>query len=327
MTEPTEAARRWATSSAPVKPAADVRGRIGIPGSVVGLHRPPARPQRRPPATGGRVDGGAERSQEERLLFKRYLHAGDERAREQLIARFLPLARLLAWRYRRADEPLDDLVQVATLGMIKAVDRFDPDREVTFSTYAVPTILGELKRHLRDRTWSVRVPRDLQDLALKAEATVAMLSRDLRRSPSIAEISVALAAGEEQVRKALEAAEAYRATSLEAPRGTGEDDGQSLGDTLSTDEHGFALAEHRATLESLLKAITPREREVLRLRFEEEMTQSEIGELIGVSQLHVSRLIRRAVASLRAAADVGEVEPAQRRGPSRSGATGRCRGP
>ncbi|MDP9401148.1 MAG: SigB/SigF/SigG family RNA polymerase sigma factor [Actinomycetota bacterium] len=248
---------------------------------------------------------GAERTREDRLLFERYLRDGDQRAREELVARFLPLARQLARRYQRAEEPLDDLVQVASLGLIKAIDRFDPERQVAFSSYAVPTILGELKRHFRDRTWSVRVPRDLQELALRVDKVVASLSRDLRRAPSVSEIATAVQVSEEQVLEALEAAGAYRATSLEAPRG-GEDEGDTLGDSVGTDEGGFALAEDRATLGRLLTAISPREREVLRLRFEEDMTQAEIGEIIGVSQMQVSRLIRQAVARLRSAADAGE---------------------
>ena len=243
---------------------------------------------------------GPEREAEDRELFVR-LKAGDTAARDQLAERFLPLARQLARRYQRADEPLDDLVQVASLGLIKAIDRFDPAREVAFSSYAVPTILGELKRHFRDRTWSVRVPRDLQELALKVDKAVATLSRDLRRQPSIPEIAEAVAAGEEDVLEALEAAGAYRATSFDAPRSSDEEGGDSLADALGTTEAGFGLAEQRATLERLMAAITPREREVLRLRFVEDLTQAEIGERIGVSQMQVSRLIRQSLARLRTA--------------------------
>jgi RNA polymerase sigma-B factor len=143
------------------------------------------------------------RAREERELFQRHLGVGDPRARDELIERFLPLARQLARRYQRAEEPLDDLVQVASIGLIKAIDRFDPSREVAFSSYAVPTILGELKRHFRDRTWSVRVPRDLQELALKVDRAVADLSRDLHRQPTVAEIAGAVEANEEQVLEAL----------------------------------------------------------------------------------------------------------------------------
>jgi RNA polymerase sigma-B factor len=243
--------------------------------------------------------------EDEHELFVRYLRHGDQRAREQLVARFLPLARQLARRYQRADEPLDDLVQVASLGLLKAIDRFDPDREVVFSSYAVPTILGELKRHFRDRTWSVRVPRDLQELALRVDRTVTQLSLELRRSPSVAEIAAAVGASDEQVLEALEAAGAYRAASLDGPRGGAaeEDPGESLAETYGSDEEGFDLAEHRATLAPLLASISARERKVLELRFGEDLTQAEIGARVGVSQMQVSRLIRQALARLRAAAE------------------------
>ncbi len=234
-------------------------------------------------------------------LFVR-AHDGDARAREQLIERYLPLARRLARRYQRAEEPLEDLVQVASLGLIKAVDRFDIGREVVFSSYAVPTILGELRRHFRDRTWSVRVPRDLQELALRVDHAVTRLSVGQRRSPSVSEIAHAVGASDEQVLDALEAAAAYRATSLDASRLAthGEEAGESVADTLGTHEGGFQRAEERATLEPLLARLTPRERVVLRLRFGADLTQAEIGERIGVSQMQVSRLIRQALGRMRA---------------------------
>src|SRR5919199_670094 len=193
-------------------------------------------------------------------------------------------------RYQRPDEPFDDLFQVACLGLVKAIDRFDLEREVAFSSYAVPTILGEIKRHFRDRTWSVRVPRDLQELALRVDKKVAQLSTDLRRQPTVSEIAEATGATEEEVLEALEASGAYRATSLETPRGGEAEDG--------------------ATLAQLLRAVTPREREVLRLRFEYDLTQAEIGERIGVSQMQVSRIIRQSIARLRSVARTGEEGPA-----------------
>lgn len=260
-----------------------------------------------PAASSGR---GAERSREDRELFVRH-RAGDVQAREQLVARFLPLARQLARRYQRASEPLDDLLQVASMGLIKAIDRFDPAREIAFSSYAVPTILGEIKRHFRDRTWAVRVPRDLQELSLKVDRAVGELSEDLRRQPSVAEIGEAVGADEEDVLEALQAGGAYRAISFEAPRGgDGEEDSTTLADSIGVDEHGFDRAEERATLARLLASVTPREREVLRMRFEEDMTQAEIGAVIGVSQMQVSRVIRQALARLRAAAELGEAPPA-----------------
>lgn len=227
--------------------------------------------------------------------------SGDSHARELLIERYLPLARRLARRYQRTDEPMDDLVQVASLGLIKAVDRFDAGREVAFSSYAVPTILGELKRHFRDRTWSVRVPRDLQELALRVDQTVSSLSSDSGRSPSVSEIAQALDLDEERVLEALAAASAYRAGSLDAPRAgaQGEDQGETLADSIGAAESGFEQAEQRATLEPLLARVSARERTVLRLRFAEGMTQAEIGERIGVSQMQVSRLIRQSLVRLR----------------------------
>jgi RNA polymerase sigma-B factor len=250
---------------------------------------------------------GAERTREDRELFLRY-RDGDSEARDQLVERFLPLARQLARRYQRASEPLDDLLQVASMGLIKAIDRFDADREIAFSSYAVPTILGEIKRHFRDRTWAVRVPRDLQELTLKVDRAVGELSEDLRRQPSVAQIAEAVGADEEDVLEALQAGGAYRAVSLEAPRGGdgGEEDATTLAESIGVDEEGFDRAEERATLAQLLTSVSPREREVLRMRFEEDMTQAEIGAVIGVSQMQVSRVIRQALARLRAAADTDE---------------------
>jgi RNA polymerase sigma-B factor len=230
---------------------------------------------------------------------------GDNQAREMLVERYLPLARRLARRYQRTDEPMDDLVQVASLGLIKAVDRFDAGREVVFSSYAVPTILGELKRHFRDRTWSVRVPRDLQELALRVDQTVTALSSDSGRSPSVSEIAKALTLDEERVLEALAAAGAYRAGSLDAPRAgsAGDEQGETLADAIGATESGFEQAEQRATLEPLLERVSARERTVLRLRFAEGMTQAEIGTRIGVSQMQVSRLIRQSLVRLREGLD------------------------
>jgi RNA polymerase sigma-B factor len=238
----------------------------------------------------------------DRELFA-HVRAGDERAREQLAKRYLPLARRLARRYQRSEEPLDDLEQVASLGLLKAIDRFDADRDVAFSSFAVPTILGEVKRHFRDRTWSVRVPRDLQELALRVDRAAAELSLDRHRAPTVSELAEAVGATEEQVLEALRAAEAYHAGSLDAPRAgraDAETPGESLADALGEEEQGFERAEERATLAPLLAHVSHRERLVLVLRFGEDMTQAEIGERIGVSQMQVSRLIRQALARLRA---------------------------
>ena len=233
-------------------------------------------------------------------LFAR-VRAGDVRAREELIERYLPLARRLARRYQRTEEPIDDLVQVASLGLLKAVDRYDARRETAFSSFAVPTILGELRRHFRDRTWSVRVPRELQELALRVDKAAAALAAESSRAPTVAEIAAVVNVSEEQVLDAMQAASAYRAGSLDAPRGgAGEEaSGETVADSIGVDEGGFARAEERATLEPMLAHITERERLVLRLRFGEDLTQAEIGERIGISQMQVSRLIRQAIARLR----------------------------
>ncbi len=249
-----------------------------------------------PPSARG---SGAERTREDRELFVRYHRDGDARARDQLVERFLPLARQLARRYQRAGEPLDDLLQVASLGLIKAIDRFDPDREIAFSSYAVPTILGEIKRYFRDRTWAVRVPRDLQELTLKVDRSVGKLSEDLRRQPSVAEIATAVGAEEEDVLEALQAGGAYRAVSFDAPRTGSDEDVATIGDSVGIQEDGFARAEERATLGRLLGRLSERDREIIRMRFEEDMTQAQIAEVVGVSQMQVSRLIRQAIERMR----------------------------
>jgi RNA polymerase sigma-B factor len=255
--------------------------------------KPPAAPR----------GSGPERSREDRDLFFRYHREGDTSARDQLVERFLPLARQLARRYQRASEPLDDLLQVASLGLIKAIDRFDPDRDIAFSSYAVPTILGEIKRYFRDRTWAVRVPRDLQELTLRVDRAVGELSEQLHRQPSVKEIGEAVGADQEEVLEALQAGGAYRAVSFDAPRVGGDEEVTTIGDSVGIDEHGFDRAEERATLQTLMSTVTPRERDVLRMRFGQDMTQAEIGAVIGVSQMQVSRIIRQAISRLRAAAD------------------------
>jgi RNA polymerase sigma-B factor len=237
-------------------------------------------------------------------LFARIRIDRDTTARELLVERYLPLARRLARRYQHTDEPIEDLVQVASIGLLKAVDRFDCSRDVMFSSYAVPTILGELKRHFRDRTWSVRVPRDLQELALRVDQTVTRLSLGQRRSPSVAEVAKAVEVSEEQVLEALEAMGAYRTTSLDSPRSSRDEETESVAEGLGAPDRGFDRAEERATLDPLMGRISERERTVLRLRFGDDLTQAEIGERIGVSQMQVSRLIRQALTCLRAGVEV-----------------------
>jgi RNA polymerase sigma-B factor len=245
-------------------------------------------------------DGRAARTRADRALLER-AHAGDQAAREQLVQRFLPLARQLARRYQRGGEQLDDLIQVASLGLLKSIDRFDPTRETAFSRFAVPTILGELKRHFRDKGWSVRVPRDLQELAVRLEPTGEELARELGRAATPMELAERLGVTLEQVLEAREAAGAYRAVSLDRPRDEDED-GDGIGAVFGVEDPGFGEAENAATVQHLMRVLTDREREVLRLRFEEDLTQAEIGVRIGVSQMHVSRIIRQAIGRLRAAA-------------------------
>ena len=245
----------------------------------------------------------AARAQEDRRLLIRYHREGDPAAREQLVTRFLPLARQLARRYQRGGEQLDDLIQVASLGLLKAIDRFDPARETAFSSFAVPTILGELKRHFRDKGWSVRVPRDLQELAVKVDRVGDEMSRELGRAPTPAELAERTGTTLEQVLEAREASAAYRAVSLDRPRSEDEEEGDSFADAFGVVDPGFGLAEDSATVERLMRVLNEREREVLRLRFAEDLTQSEIGQRVGVSQMHVSRLIRQSIARLRDEAD------------------------
>jgi RNA polymerase sigma-B factor len=247
------------------------------------------------------MNGEVSRADRDRELLLRYRDAGDLRARDELVERFLPLARQLARRYQRANEPLDDLVQVASIGLIKAVDRFDPDRGTAFSSYAVPTILGELKRYFRDAGWAVHVPRGMQERVIALNQAVSKLSRELGRSPSPGELAESLQVPREDVLETMEAAIAYDATSLEAPRGDGE--GDSYAESLGAEDERFELIEYSAAIAPTLQALPERDRVVLHLRFVEDLTQSEIADRIGVSQMHVSRLIRRALTRLRTVAD------------------------
>ena len=242
------------------------------------------------------------RALEECALFERLARDGDPRDRATLVERFLPLARTLALRYQRSGEPFDDLLQVASVGLIKAIDGFDTSRGIAFSAYAVPTILGEIKRYFRDRTWAVHVPSHLQELTLRVDRAVGELAERLRRQPSVAEIVVAVGADEEAVLEALQAGGAYRARSFDEPSNSGGEDVVTLGESIGVAEHGFARVEARVTFAALLNVVTTREREVLRMRFEEDMTQAEIAVEIGASQMHVSRIIRGALARIRDAA-------------------------
>jgi RNA polymerase sigma-B factor len=236
-------------------------------------------------------------------LLRRYARTRDPQLRDQLFDRWMPLARQLARRYGRTTEPFEDLLQVASIGLLKALQGFDPERGKAFSSYAVPTIMGELKRYFRDRTWSVRMPRSLQELAIRVEDARDRLSGELGRSPSIAELAHAAGASEEDILEALQAGDAYHATSLDAQRTDEDDDGFSLADALGGPDHGFRLAEHRALLTCVLAELDDRDREIVRLRFEEDLTQHEIASIVGVSQMQVSRLLRRSLNVLRMAAE------------------------
>jgi RNA polymerase sigma-B factor len=250
------------------------------------------------------LDDPEQRTREDRRLLKRYHELGDISARDELIRRFLPLARQLARRYQRGNEPLDDLIQVASIGLVKAVDRFDPDRGSAFSSYAVPTILGELKRYFRDAGWAVHVPRGMQERVMSVNQAMARLARDLGRSPTAAEVADALGEDPEQVLEAMEAAIAYDAVSLDAPsRATDTEGADTYADSVGVVDERYELVEYAAAIAPTVRALPERDRLVLRLRFDEDLTQLEIAERIGVSQMHVSRLIRRALNRLRTVAD------------------------
>ena len=236
-----------------------------------------------------------------RRKFHEYARTRDRALRDDLVTAHMGLAEYLARRFTNRGEPLDDLVQVAALGLLKAVDRFDPERGLEFSTYATPTIVGELKRHFRDKGWAVRVPRRVQELHLRLGSVVSVLSQELGRSPTIGEIAQAAAVSEEEVLEAIEAGHAYRFTSLDAPARDEEE--MSLSAELGEEDQGLIDSEHRVTLSPLIAQFPPRERTILHLRFFEGMTQSEIAGRLGISQMHVSRLLARALAQLRSQAE------------------------
>jgi len=224
----------------------------------------------------------------------------DRLPREDLIARYLPLARHLARRYKGGGAEMDDLNQVAAYALVKAVDRFDPDRGIAFSSFAVPTIVGELKRHFRDHGWVVRVPREVQELKLKLDRMVTAMTGELGRSPTPAELAERSGASLEQVVEALGAHTAHYPDSLDRPMGEeGED---AVVQLVGGEDRGYEEVENAELVDGLLSTLPEREREILRLRFEQELTQAEIGRRLGVSQMHVSRLIRRSITQLQRAA-------------------------
>jgi RNA polymerase sigma-B factor len=218
--------------------------------------------------------------------------------RDQLVEMHLPLVEYLARRFRNRGEPLDDLVQVATIGLIKSVDRFDTERGVEFSTYATPTIVGEIKRHFRDKGWAIRVPRRLQELKLSLAKATSELSQKQGRSPTVAELARHLGMTDEEVLEGLESANAYSTISLEAPDG-GDDDSPAVADTLGVEDESLEGVEYRESLKPLLEQLPVREKKILMLRFFGNMTQSQIAGELGISQMHVSRLLARTLSQLR----------------------------
>jgi len=237
----------------------------------------------------------------QRELLVAYREGGEIRARDRLVEEMMPLVRSLAGRYANRGEPFEDLVQVGAIGLVKALDRFDLDRGVEISTYAVPTIVGEIRRHFRDRAWSVHVPRRLKELSLRLSRTLDDLTGDLGRSPTIAELAKAVGAEEEEVIDALESSKAYSARSLDAPfDGDGEDD---LLSRLEDREPGYDALERGSVVRQGLAALDERERRIIVLRFLKGLSQSEIAAEVGISQMHVSRLLRRALESMRGQLD------------------------
>lgn len=233
--------------------------------------------------------------QKTRELFRRYKEDGDMEAREQLVMSHLNLVRFLANKFKNRGEPLDDLVQVGYLGLLKAIDRFDPDRGLEFTTYATPTILGEIKRHFRDKGWSVRIPRRLQELSAKVNQATDTLTAQFQRSPTIQEIADYLDASVDEVLEAMESSSAYSSVPLEGTGSSENDDAPSVIDRYGSEDNELAFTDDRLVIEEALKGFSPREREVIELRFLKGMTQIEIAEQLGISQVQVSRLLRRAL--------------------------------
>jgi RNA polymerase sigma-B factor len=245
---------------------------------------------------------------DDQLLLKRYHEQGDVSAREQLIEQYMPLVRSLARRYSYRGEQLEDLVQIGAIGLIKAIDRFDVDRGVELTTYATPNIIGEIKRHFRDKGWSVRVPRGLQELNVQLARLVEQLTVQLARSPTIPELAEAAGVEEEEVLEALESGRAYSSISLSTGGGGEDDDELDPLESLGEEEHEYEVSEDRVVLEPGFKVLDERERTILHLRFFKGLTQSQIAQQIGISQMHVSRLIRRSLEKIRAEIAAEEVE-------------------
>jgi RNA polymerase sigma-B factor len=236
---------------------------------------------------------------DDKILLRQYHEDGDLAAREELIERYMSLVRSLARRYAYRGEQLDDLVQIGAIGLIKAIDRFDLERGVELTTYATPNIIGEIKRHFRDKGWSVRVPRGLQELNVQVSKLIEQLTVQLGRSPTIPELAKAAGVEEEQVLEAIESGRAYSSVSLSTGGGSDEDGELDPLESLGTIEHEYEVSEDRAMLAPGFKVLDERERKILHLRFFSGLTQSQIAAEIGISQMHVSRLIRRSLEKIR----------------------------
>jgi RNA polymerase sigma-B factor len=249
-------------------------------------------------------------NESDKVLLRRYHEEGDLQAREQLIEQYMSLVRSLARRYSYRGEQLEDLVQIGAIGLIKAIDRFDLDRGVELTTYATPNIIGEIKRHFRDKGWSVRVPRGLQELNVQLSRLVEQLTVQLGRSPTISELAKGAGTEEEEVLEALESGRAYSSLSLSS--GGGQEDGEELDplESIGTEEHQYDISEDRAVLAPGFRVLDERERKILHLRFFEGLTQSQIAQQVGISQMHVSRLIRRSLEKIRE--EIVEEEPEPR---------------
>jgi RNA polymerase sigma-B factor len=270
--------------------SATVGGSHALPRSICGVAPP-----------GPRLRTGAEDGLSP--LFKQWQQHGDRRAREALVEHFLPLARGLARRYRGTREPIDDLTQVAYVGLIKAIDRFDPSRGNRFAAYAVPTVLGELRRHFRNTAWAVHVPRGAQECAMEVERASELLTSRRGHSVKVREIAEYLERDQEDVLEALQVAQARGPVSLDAPRpGNGEEDPDPRAETVGVEDAGYELVEDGSAVARALSLLSPRERHILHLRFAQEMTQSEIAAQVGLSQMQVSRVLRHSLCRMRAIA-------------------------
>jgi RNA polymerase sigma-B factor len=234
-----------------------------------------------------------------RELFRRYRENNDEAARDELVTMYLNLVKYLAHRFRNRGEPIDDLIQVGTIGLIKAIDRFDTTREVEFTTYATPTIVGELKRYFRDKGWAVKVPRRLQELSFRVNQAVDALTQREQRSPKVIEIAAYLEVTPEEVIEAMETSEAYNLVSLDSDRNSDGNDSFSILEYIGEDDRFMAVVDDRTTLATALKVLTPQEQRVLYLRFFQGLTQTEIAKQLDISQMQVSRLLRKTLRLLR----------------------------